>query len=387
MSLADEFFDKIAGIKCLDPKIDPCKVDELQNIFAELLGKAVPDVKHVGNAPPENEDVPEAKLFKDIIDGGGKLNKRSTTGNQLYAELKKNPELKAEKDKYGNTREGTNTFVRNWAQRKFNEITITKTKTDTMRDLETLDAEYCTFGRIVQREGKDADAFEIAKNWCVGALQAWEQNTTFHGHPYIKYSEWRKKVLILHTRERISHSFCQDKSMSISESGAMKRSALDDSMDLPATVCLDAPGTETVQKKSRPGSVGADSGGKAGKEKTMTNAAALSALKGPHDKAVQGAKDLLATVENDEEWAWCRHSSLLEPLQKILSDIGVIKKSSELWKAWTLSSNFVMHCQKHADPKDVETQYDKDFGNMKGFIKQAETLTKKLKNMQAANCV
>ena len=104
-----------------------------------------------------------------------------------------------------------------------------------------------------------------------------------------------------------------------------------------------------------------------------------------HDKSVQGAKDLQATIEKDEEWDWCRRSPLMKPLESALEGIVEIKESSEIWKAWTLQSNFQTYCQKNFNAEDVEATYDRDYAKMKDFIKQAESTTIKLKKMQAAN--
>ena len=246
------------------------------------------------------------------------------------------------------------------------------------------DAEYCTFKRIVQREGGDAEAFESAKNWCIGAIDAWENNQTFHGHPYTKYCIWRKANLLLHIREKISHSFKDTKSMSISESGSIKRKMLSETPPAePETPpAKKAKGAATVPggddpKKPR----GSPTPG----EKTLNKAALLSSLKSMHDKSVQGAKDLQATIEKEEEWGWCRGSPLMKPLESALEGIVIIKESSEIWKAWTLHSNFQAYCQKNFDAKDVEATYDRDFAKMKEFIKLAESTTSRLKKMQLAN--
>ena len=75
----------------------------------------------------------------------------------------------------------------------------------------------------------------------------------------------------------------------------------------------------------------------------------------------------------------------MKPLESALEEIEIIKESSDIWKAWTLNSNFQAYCQKNFDAKDVEATYDRGFAKMKDFIKQAESTTIKLKKMQAAN--
>ena len=112
----------------------------------------------------------------------------------------------------------------------------------------------------------------------------------------------------------------------------------------------------------------------------------MAALKPLHDKILQGAKDLLEAIENQPSWAWCRRSKeLTDPLKNAVGEIGAIKSSNDLWKAWTLKSNFVAHCVKYVDEKDVDLAFDNDFVKMKDSINLLETQTTKLKRMQAAN--
>lgn len=72
-----------------------------------------------------------------------------------------------------------------WCARKYDECTIVRKKTEAMTDLNSVDAEYCTFTRICKREGNDVIAFETAKSYCTHAIRAWEAGKTFHGHPYV----------------------------------------------------------------------------------------------------------------------------------------------------------------------------------------------------------
>ena len=76
-----------------------------------------------------------------------------------------------------------------WFQRKYDDCTIIRSKTETVEDLSQFDAEYCTFTRVWKREGNDAVAFGAAKSWCTNAIRAWESKETFHGHPYVGLPE------------------------------------------------------------------------------------------------------------------------------------------------------------------------------------------------------
>ena len=186
---------------------------------------------------------------------------------------------------------------------------------------------------------------------------------------------------MLHYREKIAHNFKENQSMSISESGTIKRKELetDESSAPPGS---DAVAQVTKKPKAKASPI-TTRGVEEKPEPKLNKVKLLSSLKDHHDRVVQGAKDLLSMVESDETWAWCRHSSLLQPLQQAVQDIDVIKNSSELWKTWTLSPNFGTHCQKHVQIHVVNDMYDKDFGKMKGHVKAAKSITNKLKKMQA----
>ena len=107
----------------------------------------------------------------------------------------------AEKKAAGRSHAATAAFAKKWCQTKLDELTIRKTKEEEVEDLSSLDAEYCTFNRIVSGEGGGPEGFASAKNWTISALGAWQSKGTFRGHPWIKYNDFRKKLLIAYTRE------------------------------------------------------------------------------------------------------------------------------------------------------------------------------------------
>ena len=72
-----------------------------------------------------------------------------------------------------------------WCERMYDECTIVRKKTETVTDLNALQAEYCVFSRVVQREGGDSAALGVAKSYCTHAIRAWQSGETFHGHPYV----------------------------------------------------------------------------------------------------------------------------------------------------------------------------------------------------------
>ena len=72
-------------------------------------------------------------------------------------------------------------------------------------------------------------------------------------------------------------------------------------------------------------------------------------------------------------------------MKTAVGEISTIKSSNDLWKAWTLKSNFVAHCAKYSNQGDVDHAFDNDFVKMKDAINVLETQTTKLKRMQAAN--
>eukprot|EP00972_Heterocapsa_arctica_P081559 12023032-Heterocapsa_arctica.AAC.1 len=78
-----------------------------------------------------------------------------------------------------------------FARARYEAIVQTRTKKEQIFDLSSVDAEYCIFSRVVQREGGDLPAFEMAKTFVRNAMLAWQGNKLFHRHPWVKHDPMR----------------------------------------------------------------------------------------------------------------------------------------------------------------------------------------------------
>ena len=69
--------------------------------------------------------------------------------------------------------------------------------------MKTFDAEYCTFPRAWDREGRDAVGFENTYNYSMSVLHKWMHGELFHGHAYYTWCPDRKAAMMLHIRRKV----------------------------------------------------------------------------------------------------------------------------------------------------------------------------------------
>ena len=95
------------------------------------------------------------------------------------------------------------------------------------------DAEYCTFSRVVSREGGDKAAWKTSCVWVGDAMKKWSVGKTHKGRPWVKYDSMRNMAVFLHIREKISAGFSTATSL-IQESSTASSKTAQPSSALPA---------------------------------------------------------------------------------------------------------------------------------------------------------
>ena len=68
--------------------------------------------------------------------------------------------------------------------------------------------------------------------------------------------------------------------------------------------------------------------------------AKLVALKKSHDTAIAGAYELLGNVDHADEWKWAQLANLGAPARLKLDEIKNLKTKNDMWKAWSMETNF-----------------------------------------------
>ena len=95
----------MAGISCADPNKDPDQVDSLQQILATIMQKGLSEDKSPRQAEDENKNddiCAEAQVFKDIIDKGGKLDKKVLFAESCMPNSRSLPSSKQRKNRMAN---------------------------------------------------------------------------------------------------------------------------------------------------------------------------------------------------------------------------------------------------------------------------------------------
>ena len=106
---------------------------------------------------------------------------------------------KAEFKACGKSYDKQRAFKAKFAETSYHEmIEQRRTKKKQTFDLQSVDAEYCIFSRIVQREDGDPPAFVTAQNFVRNAMMEWQANRLFHGHPWVKHDPMRGGAVVLH---------------------------------------------------------------------------------------------------------------------------------------------------------------------------------------------
>ena len=192
----------VEGVRALEAKgelqTNQEKAEKLDNVFKGLVDTT--DKKHAQNlANPQGGELSVLeKDLKQVIASGGEFASDSAIAARFYRELKSDPVLKRQKVEAtkGKGNAALKGFRAKWASTTLSKIQVKHTKTEQVVDLSTLDAEYCTVDRMWSREGGTQTALETCKNYCEEALKHYENGELFHGHPMMKYDNFRKRMLV-----------------------------------------------------------------------------------------------------------------------------------------------------------------------------------------------
>jgi hypothetical protein len=315
---------------------------------------AKPDLKDDGTSSKHEKELQQAM-------GTGVFDMRSPLGQRFYREIKIDKLAKAEFIACGKNYSKQRAFKAKFLKACYDDILEQKrTKIEQTFDLQSVDAEYCSFSRIVSREGGDLPAFEAAEVFVQHAMLAWQDGKSFHGHPWIKHDHMRGGAVVLHYRETVSSG-----AGNYWDLKTIELTAGDD--PLPVENASDAPKQddeekekpeEPITKKSKPNPIGAAAGaaalanfranaaaGKRGESRANSAAAGAAetaaaaaaageesakknmqaalrkatALKLEVSKATQAGNDLLTLVAQNEDWFWCNCDFLIGDIRRCLS--------------------------------------------------------------------
>ena len=171
----------------------------------------------------------EAKKYKYMMDhgsfpGGAHSKEAREFEKEFKKHLKVNDALNQEYLAAGKNYDKQRDIKKRFAGVRFENVSNEKSQTETLLDLATVDAEYCTFPRAWDREGRDATGFRNTKTYFGSVVQKWMQGVSFYGHPYCKWDEDRKTGVFLHKREKVKRAAGTEWSLKTIESDTPKMS-------------------------------------------------------------------------------------------------------------------------------------------------------------------
>jgi hypothetical protein len=360
----------------------------------------------IGGPPPKSLE-PEGKFQADMqAIGQGKLlmDMRSAQGRHFYKELNLDAQLKAEFAKCGKVIEKQHSFKQKWCKARYAVIVQSRAKMESSFDLQSIDAEYCPFSRIVQREGGDIPAFVTAQTYVRNAMKEWQAKRLWHGHPWIKHDAMRGGAVVLHYREKLSSGSSTTWDVRTAEHTTHQQA--------PVMPVANAPGSSSDDPTKAEGEQPEEPVAKKGKKNPKASAAAIAAtaaaaeedsakkslqtalrkaalLKLDVSKATQAGLDIMTLMANDPDWAWCNNNDLLGPIRHCLRKMEEWKKSTKFWQAWTVEENLAACCKKHFKPEQViaaitQAHRDDDEESFRKLTDRLQSATTKLKRMQAS---
>ena len=367
----------------------------------------------IGGPPPKSLE-PEGKFQADMqAIGQGKLlmDMRSAQGRHFYKELNLDAQLKAEFAKCGKVIEKQHSFKQKWCKARYAVIVQSRVKCESSFDLQSIDAEYCPFSRIVQREGGDIPAFVTAQTYVRNAMVEWQAKRLWHGHPWIKHDPMRGGAVVLHYREKLQSGSSTTWEM---------RTAEHTTHQAPVMPVANAPGSSSDDPTKAEGEQPEEPVAKKSKKNPKASATAIAAtaaaaaaataaaadeesakkslqaalrkaalLKLDVSKATQAGLDIMTLMANDPDWAWCNNNDLLGPIRHCLHKMEEWKKSTKFWQAWTVEENLAACCKKHYKPEQViaaitQAHRDDDEESFRKLTDRLQSATTKLKRMQAS---
>ena len=379
-------------------------IQQLHDMIAKLEGKTT--------GQPLSKSLAPIGQFQTDLQGIGQgaqvMDMRGAAGRYFYKEMKLDAQLKEEWEKCGKRFDKQRDFKQKWCKTRYETIVQSRTKSESSFDLQSVDAEYCIFSRIVQREGGDPPAFVTAQTFVRNAMVEWQAKRDFHGHPWIKHDPMRGGAVVLHYRETLQSGISTTWQMQTAESVTHhKPAATGSSSDVPKKLKGEEEQPEEPAPKKGKKNPKASAAATAATAAAVAAAAAAatdeetlkkhlqaalrkaSALKLDVSKATQAGLDILTLVANNPDWTWCNNDALLGPIRRCLQMMGDWKKSTKFWQAWTVEDNLAACCKKHFKPEQViaaitQAHTDENDDCLRKLTDRLQSNTIKLKRMQAS---
>ena len=417
---ADQWAESVRSLG----KTESWEVDERSAQLQEMLQQVAEAYTHTLQQVAVAQDDGTSSTLETAMQqaaGTGIMDMRGPCGRYFYRELQLNKLAKAEFDACGKNYNKQRAFKAKFANVSYYDMLEQKRrKSESTFNLQSVDAEYCTFSRIVSREGGDLPAFETAKVFVRHAMLAWQGGKSFHGHAWVKHDCMRGGAVVLHYRETVSSGAQNIWDLATSEittSAPHQQVENASAAPKPEDEEKEKP-EEPIPKKSRTNPTGAAAGAAAlakfragaaaaatavaaaaevaaaaaGEESDKKNLQAAlrkaAVLKLDVSKATQAGVDILTLVAQNTDWAWCNCDALLGGVRRCLREVEAWKKSTKFWQAWTLEDNLPLYVRKHFKPDQVIAAITEAHNDVPGSLKcLVETLHKetiKLKRMQAS---
>jgi hypothetical protein len=378
--------------------------------FQDTLNNVVKDIRRKDPDPESTHPTMDQKTSKlvgeldAVISSGGVMVMKSAVGKKFYDELNEDPTLK-EEYKSLKTHKQMKTFRQAYAMRKKTSLLERITaKTEEVFDLSRVDAEYCSFPRIVQREGNDVAAYATAEFYVKSATERYSAGKSFNGHPYVKWDPMRNMAMVLHHRENLSsgmrNSWMIQDRMKDNGSSGNSETTLEKHVATNVAEPEPAPTPKKGAKRGADDPIQSPTGAsknedsnkkgkldKAGeindKKRVQVALLELQKLKKEHDVRVQAAHDLLSVVSKDPAWRWCNNEILLEPVRTALSAVDENKKANPFWRRWVLESNFAAVAKKQFSIEVIVSENDGIGEIFKKDLEKLAAATDTLKRMQS----
>ena len=226
------------------------------------------------------------ELILEVLDSGT-FDLRCSAGNAFYKALKSDPEMQKQKQAIGKSYEAQRKFRLDFANNKYQEAKKSRTKVKREWTKDEDDAEYCTFSRIVSREGWDKAAWKTSCVWVGNAMKKWSAGKTHKGRAWVKYDSMRNMAVFLHIREKVSAGFSTTTSL-IQESSTASSETAQPSSALPAL------GDGRAASASEAGSA-------PGTPAPLTAVSVASGQKQPQGKDEKGAAARKAGTQKEKE--------------------------------------------------------------------------------------
>eukprot|EP00929_Paragymnodinium_shiwhaense_P074376 TRINITY_DN38061_c0_g1_i2.p1 TRINITY_DN38061_c0_g1~~TRINITY_DN38061_c0_g1_i2.p1 ORF type:complete len:615 (+),score=150.99 TRINITY_DN38061_c0_g1_i2:96-1847(+) len=376
----DEMFDKID--LCRDQVVAMADGGEdtelkLEETLSKIRASPLISKMHDARArdapavqPQPTGDAADDAAWEDVAKNNFMFKTSGVAGNPVAGRwaraLKKDAELKKQYSACGSTYAAKEAFRKNWAKAEYDEYVKTRTFRTTVTQTMLKESSYKGIGRIAWKEGGGKSGWRAAVNWCISCIQL--------GGKWLKYCEKSKRIKFLWEEEKWTDEFKQEWSELEEWRGRVTAAAKDGSGAADAdggakeettpAVANEQPGVRTAaapkakaatkaeakakakaatgkaagSSRKRQGSAdnpaaatgSGSSGGKdAKKAKVEPDAMSLTELekhvrsmKMTYGTATAQGSTLLAMVERDQTWRWCKENpKLVDPLKEAMRSV------------------------------------------------------------------